>query len=207
LGAVTDNPLVFPKSSARNAPGDIVSAGNFHGMPVALPLDILGIGLAHVAGIAERRIYHMISAFDPESGLKPFLSPQPGLNSGLMVTQYTAAAACNELIGLANPSSVANLSTCAGMEDYNSFGPRSAAKAERALDLVTTVVAIELLCASQGLDAQRPLRSSPAAEAAYALIRTRVKKLGPDRPLAPDISSVRQLIQDGAFRPLVKIPL
>ena len=191
LGAVTDNPLVFP--------GAIVSAGNFHGMPVALPLDVLALGLAHVAGIAERRIYYMISGFDPESHLNPFLTPHPGLESGLMITQYTAAAACNELIGLAAPASVANLSTCAGMEDYNSFGPRSAAKAARALDLVTTVVAIELLCAAQGLEYHRPLRSSAAVESAHALIRRRVRKLTADRSLAPDIEAIRQLIVGGEF--------
>jgi histidine ammonia-lyase len=200
LGAVTDNPLVFPRAKSRRGEPVIVSAGNFHGMPVALPLDILAIGLAHVAGIAERRVYHMISAFDPESHLNPFLTPHPGLESGLMITQYTAAAACNELIGLAAPATVANLSTCAGMEDYNSFGPRSAAKAERALDLVTTVVAIELLCAAQGLEYHRPLRSSPAVETAHALIRRRVKKLTADRPLAPDIEAIRQMISAGEFR-------
>lgn len=200
LGAVTDNPLVFMRGK-----GDaIVSAGNFHGMPVALPLDVLSIGLTHVAGVAERRVYHMISAFDPEMHLKPFLTARPGLNSGLMVSQYTAAAACNELIGLATPASVANLSTCAGMEDYNSFGPRSAAKAERAIDLVTTVVAIELLCAAQGLEYHRPLQSSPRVERAHEIIRAQVRKLLGDRPLAPDIAAIRELIRSGAFRPLVQ---
>ena len=203
LGAVTDNPLVFAGAKRRGAE-TIVSAGNFHGMPVALPLDVLAIGLAHVAGIAERRVYHMISAFDPESHLKAFLTPRPGLNSGLMVSQYTAAAACNELVGLANPASVANLPTCAGMEDYNSFGPRAAAKAERAMDLVTTVVAIELLCAAQGLEYHRPLRSSPTVEAAHAVIRRRVKKLAGDRPLAPDIEAIRRMITTGEFRGMVK---
>jgi histidine ammonia-lyase len=200
LGAVTDNPLVF----ARRGGVDIVSAGNFHGMPVALPLDLLAIGLAHLAGIAERRVYHLISAFDPESQLKPFLSPKPGLHSGLMITQYTAAACCNELIGLANPASVVNLSTCAGMEDYNSFGPRSAAKAERALDLATTVVAVELLCAAQGIDSHRPLKSSRSVERAVAVIREQVPTLENDRPLAPDIAALRQLISAGAFNSIAK---
>jgi histidine ammonia-lyase len=205
LGAVTDNPLVFAEGSRRQPAKAIVSAGNFHGMPVALPLDILALGLAHVAGIAERRLYHMLSAFEPESHLKPFLTPRPGLNSGLMVSQYTAAAACNELIGLAAPASVANLPTCAGMEDYNSFGPRAAAKAERAMDLVTTVVAIELLCAAQGLEYHRPLRSSEAVEGAHQMIRRRVKKLIADRPLSPDIEAIRRLVQAGEFRALVKL--
>jgi histidine ammonia-lyase len=205
LGAVTDNPLVFAGAGRRS--GAIVSAGNFHGMPVALPLDVLAVALAHVAGIAERRVYYMLSAFDPEMHLKPFLTPQPGLSSGLMISQYTAAAACNELIGLAAPATVANLSTCAGMEDYNSFGPRAAAKAERALDLVTTVAAIELLCAAQGLEYHRPLRSSPAVEAAHARIRRHVRKLVADRPLAPDIEAIRQMIATGEFRELTRLKL
>ncbi len=205
LAAVTDNPLIFPQASGRRGDPVIVSAGNFHGLPVALPLDILAIGLVHVAGIAERRVYHMLSAFDTESHLKPFLTTHPGLNSGLMLTQYTAAAACNELIGLSAPASVANLPTCAGMEDYNSFGPRAAAKAERAMDLATTVVAIELLCAAQGLEYQRPLKSSAAVETAHAIIRHRVHRLTADRPLAPDIAAIRKLIGDGAFQPLVKM--
>lgn len=90
------------------------------------------------------------------------------------------------------------------MEDYNSFGPRAAAKAERTLDLVTTVVAIELLCASQGLEYHRPLRSSPAVEAAHALIRRKIKKLTDDRALAPDIEAIRQMITAGEFRSLTK---
>ena len=203
MGAVTDNPLVFAPSRRKGRP-DIVSAGNFHGMPLALPLDVLAIACSHLAGIAERRVYHMISAFDPESHLRPFLTARPGLNSGLMIAQYTAAAACNELIGLAAPASVANLSTCAGMEDYNSFGPRAAAKAVRALQLVTTVVAIELLCAAQGLEYHRPLRSSRVVEQAHALIRRRVKKLGADRPLAPDIAALESMVITGDFVPLVK---
>jgi histidine ammonia-lyase len=205
LGAVTDNPLVLPAARTGHPP-DIVSAGNFHGMPLALPLDALAISFCHLAGIAERRVYHMISAFDPESHLRPFLTMQPGLNSGLMIAQYTAAAACNELIGLATPASVANLSTCAGMEDYNSFGPRAAAKAVRSLQLVTTVVAIELLCAAQGLEYHRPLRSSPVVEQAHQLIRRRVKKLGADRPLAPDIAALESMISTGDFVPLVRLP-
>jgi histidine ammonia-lyase len=204
LGAVTDNPLVFAEADRAAGEGTIVSAGNFHGMPVALPLDVLAIALAHVAGISERRVYHMLSAFDPESHLAPFLTSRPGLNSGLMVSQYTAAAACNELIGLSAPASVANLPTCAEMEDYNSFGPRAAAKADRAMDLATTVIAIEMLCAAQGLEVHRPLRSSPAVESARAIIRRRVKRLVDDRPLAPDIEAIRQLILGGAFRPLVQ---
>ncbi len=203
LGAVTDNPLVLEE----NGRGEIVSGGNFHGMPVALPLDVLSIALSHVAGISERRVFYMLSGSEPEAALPTFLTPQAGLQSGLMIAQYTAAACCNELIGLANPASVANLSTSAGMEDYNSFGPRSAAKAARATELVRAVIAIELLCAATGLDHHRPLRSGRAVEAGFALIRERVAPLTSDRPPAPDIRAIEELIEQGALRNLSPLEL
>ncbi len=192
LGAVTDNPLVF-------ADGDIVSAGNFHGMPVAIPLDTIAIGLSHVAGISERRVYHMLSAFDEEAHLPPYLSPEPGLHSGLMIAQYTAAALCNEIIALASPASVYNLSTSAGIEDYNSFGPRAAAKAVRSLALTRRVIAIELVCAAQGVECHRPLRSGSGVEAAIERVRSVVPTLAADRPPSPDIEAVASLIESGAF--------
>lgn len=196
LGAVTDNPLVFAEGSPA-----IVSAGNFHGMPVALPLDVLAIALAHAAGISERRVYLLTAASDPEAHLSPFLARRPGLQSGLMIAQYTAAACVNELVGLANPASVANVPTCAGMEDYNSFGPRSAAKAARGVELARTVVAIELLCAAEGVERHRPLRSGAAVERAIATIRERVAPLTEDRPLSDDIAAIARLIEVGALKP------
>lgn len=196
LGAVTDNPLVF----GRGQGGEIVSAGNFHGMALALPLDVLAIALSHVGGIAERRVYHMLSGFDPEAGLPAFLAPKPGLHSGLMIAQYTAAACCNELVGLAYPASVANISTSAGMEDYNSFGPRSAAKARRALELCRSVVAIELLAGAEALEHHRPLRSGPVVEAAHARIRSGVSRLVEDRAPAPDIAEIERLIERGEIK-------
>lgn len=195
LGAVSDNPLVF----VDNGVADIVSAGNFHGMPIALPMDTLALCACHVSGISERRLFHMLSVFDPESGLKPFLSPRPGLHSGYMVVQYAAAAACNELVGLCMPASVANLPTCAEMEDYNSFGPRSVAKASRGVELLRSVVAAELLCAAQGLEAHRPLRSGGKVEGAHVLIRQHVAPLDADRPPAPDLRTIERLIADGEF--------
>lgn len=188
LGAVTDNPLVFDN-------GDIISAGNFHGMPLAIPLDTLTIALAHIAGISERRTFAMLAAADPACGLTPYLAPKPGVQSGLMIAQYTAAAACNEIIGLANPASVANISTSAGIEDYNSFGPRAAAKAERALDLTRHVIAIELLCAAQGLDLHRPLRSGHAVERLHAKLRELVPPLRDDRHITPDIEALTAFLR------------
>ncbi|MCA9563033.1 MAG: histidine ammonia-lyase [Myxococcales bacterium] len=194
LGAVTDNPVVEPD-------GAILAGGNFHGMPIAIPLDIAAVAMSHVAGIAERRIFFMLSGQDPESHLNPHLSGEPGLHSGMMVAQYTAAACCNELAGLAVPASVTNIPTCANVEDYNSFGPRSAAKAARALALLQTVVSIELLCAAQALETHRPLRSSPAIEEAHAKIRLVVPAWSGDRPLSDDIASIEALISNGAFAP------
>ncbi len=196
LGAVTDNPLIFDTDSGVP---DIVSAGCFHGMPVAIPLDTLAIGIAHLAGIAERRMYHILSVFDPESNLRAFMSPKPGVMSGFMIVQYSAAAVCNELIGLANPASVVNLSTCAGMEDYNSFGPRSAAKAARALKLARSVIAAELLCSAEGIEAHRPHRSGDRVEGAIETIRTVVPPLTEDRSPSPDIAAIEQLIKDNRF--------
>lgn len=193
LGAVTDNPLIF------DAEPTVVSAGNFHGMPLAIPLDTAAIALAHIAGIAERRVYLMLAARDPEAGLTPYLAAQPGLQSGLMIAQYTAAACCNEIATLCTPASPINIPTSAGIEDYNSFGPRSAAKAARALELARWVVAIELVCAAEALEHQRPLRSGAAVERAHAIVRTIVPPLTHDRSPAPAIAQVADLIQSGAF--------
>ncbi|MCH7793125.1 MAG: histidine ammonia-lyase, partial [Planctomycetes bacterium] len=200
LGAVTDNPLVFADSEAkagadsgadRGAHADaIVAAGNFHGMPIAIPLDVMAIALSHVAGISERRTFFMLSARDPETHLPPYLSPNPGLHSGLMIAQYTAAACCNEIIALASPASVVNISTSAGIEDYNSFGPRSAAKATRALQLSRNVVAIELMCAAEAIERHRPLRSGAMVEEAHALIRRCVEPYAADRSPAADIAAI-----------------
>jgi len=193
LGAVTDNPLVFPDD------GDIVPGGNFHGMPLAIALDTLTIALCHVAGIAERRINWLLTASDSENPVNIFLSPQPGLHSGLMITQYTAAACCNELQTLAAPASVANIPTSAGIEDYNSFGVTSAHQARAAVDLAINVVAIELLVMAEALEYQRPLRSGEGVERTHELVRSVAPRLTADRPPAPDIAAIAKLIRDGAF--------
>jgi histidine ammonia-lyase len=211
LGAVTDNPLVFAPSHALNVnlgenPSDlpggsesIVSGGNFHGMPLAIPLDALAIAITHAAGISERRVFWLISAFDAESRLTPYLAPDPGLDSGLMIAQYTAAACCNEMIGLCTPASVSNIPTSAGIEDYNSFGPRAAAKAARALELLDRVIAIEFMTAAQGLEHQRPLTSGAAIERAHAEIRSMVSRLTGDRPLTDDIEAIARAVRAGRF--------
>lgn len=204
LGAVTDNPLVFaPRvgGSGDDAPARaIVSGGNFHGMPLAIPLDLLAIAMSHVAGISERRTFWLLAGLDSESHLRPYLTPQPGLCSGLMIAQYTAAACCNEIIGLCMPASVSNISTSAGVEDYNSFGPRSGMKAHRVVELARNVVAIELLCAAEGLEYQRPLRSGVRIEEVHAAVRRVVPRLTSDRPPSPDIAVIAEHIREGEMR-------
>jgi histidine ammonia-lyase len=165
-----------------------------------LALDTTIMAMAHVAGIAERRVYYMLAASDAENHLHPHLSPVPGLHSGLMIAQYVAAACCNELIGLSTPASVANIPTSAGMEDYNSMGATSALKARRALERVRQVVAIELLCAAEALEYQRPLRSGEGVEQAHSLVRSVVSRRTADRPPAPDIAAIEALIARGAFQ-------
>ncbi len=192
LGAVTDNPLVFEN-------GDVISAGNFHGMPLAMALDSLSIAVAHIAGISERRVYYLLSASDSENPLNPYLSPQPGLHSGLMIAQYTAAAACNEIQTLAAPASVHNIPTSAGMEDYNSMGVTAAHQAWHAVDLAMHVVAIELLCSAEALDYQRPLRSGDGVEHVHDLVRAEVPRLTEDRSPTPDIQKIVTLIREGVF--------
>lgn len=198
-GAVTDNPLVFE----REGECDVVSAGNFHGMPLAIPLDTMAIAVSHVAGISERRTFYMLAAPDAEMQLTAYLSPRPGLHSGLMIAQYTAAALCNEIVGLATPASVSNFVTSAGIEDYNSFGPRAGAKALRAIDLARRVVAIELICAAQGVEAHRPLRTGDILEQVLAIVREAVEPYTSDRPVSEDIERVAARIKDGAFDGLV----
>ncbi|MEM8835955.1 MAG: histidine ammonia-lyase [Planctomycetota bacterium] len=198
LGAVTDNPLVFdPQDLAHSR--TIVSAGNFHGMPLALPVDALAPAITHIAGISERRVYYILAASDAQNPLHAHLSPQPGLHSGLMITQYTAAALVNELITLSTPASVSNIPTCAGMEDYNSFGPRSAAKAREAIRLATDAIAIELICGAEAMEYQRPLRSGPGVERVYELVRSVVPRLTEDRSPTPDIRAIAGLIRSGEF--------
>ncbi len=193
LGAVTDNPLLFPDDNA------ILSGGNFHGQPLATVLDLLTIAVAQIAGFAERRTFLLLSAWEPEMHLPPFLTPQPGLQSGLMVAQYTAAALVVEIRALAQPASVGSLPTSGGMEDWNSMGATAALQALQAIEMARGVVAIELLCAAQSLDQHRPLRSGRGVEAAHARIRAAVPPLHADHPPAPDIEAISRLIGEGAF--------
>lgn len=204
LGAVTDNPLVFAKDaqgSKELGAGDIVSGGNFHGMPLAIALDLLAVACSHVAGISERRTFWVVSGFDQFVAHKPYLAKDPGVESGLMIAQYAAAACVNELAGNAMPASVTNIPTSAGIEDYNSFGATSALKATRSVALARSVVAIEMLVMAEALEAHRPLRSGAGVEKAHAAVRAAVPKLAKDRVLSPDIRAIEGLIAHGGFSP------
>jgi histidine ammonia-lyase len=194
LGAVTDNPLIFPED------GDVLSGGNFHGQPLALALDVLAIALAQVASFSERRIYNLLGPHDWDEGGAPlFLTPNPGLNSGFMVSQYVAAALVNEMKILAHPASIDSIPTSAGMEDFNSMGATSAHKVLHMLEQAQQVIAIELLCAAQMLDFRKPLKPGAGVQQAYEIVRSYVTKLEHDRVLAPDIAILAKAVKEGAF--------
>jgi len=195
LAAVTDNPLVLPGHDGY----DVVSAGNFHGMPIAIAFDHLAIALCHLAGIAERRIYWLLKASDSENPVNAYLSPEPGLHSGMMILQYTAAACCNEMQTLATPASVANIPTSAGIEDYNSMGVTAAHQAWSSVALARSVVSIELLVMSEALEYQRPLVSGVGVERAHEALRARIPRLTADRSQSTDIAVIDEMIRSGAF--------
>lgn len=193
--AATDNPLVF---EGEDGALEILSGGNFHGQPVALAADFLTIALAEWANISERRVEQLVNP-NLSSGLPPFLAPDSGLHSGFMIAQVTAAALVSENKTLAHPASVDSIPSSANREDHVSMGTWAARKARQVCGNVETVLAIELLCAAQGLDCRRPLVSSPAVEAAYACVRSVVPPLDADRALYGDIERVTELVRGGAL--------
>jgi len=194
LGAVTDNPLCFPDD------GVILSGGNFHGQPVALALDILAIALAELAAFGERRIYLLLDDREPEQDrLPPFLAREPGLNSGYMIAQYVAAALVAENAVLATPAGLHSVPTSAGMEDFVSMGATAALKARTIVQNAAHVVAIELLCAAQGVEYRRPLRAGHGVEEAVRRVRAVVPPLERDRPLHADIAALARSVHEGRF--------
>ena len=188
MNAATDNPLVFPS-------GEIVSGGNFHGEPLALAIDYAKIAVSELASISERRSARLVDAH--LSGLPAFLSDEPGLRSGLMIAQYTAAALVNELQTLAHPSSIDTIPTSANQEDHVSMGATSALHLREVVDRTETVLAVEALLAAQGLDFRVPMRPGAGVTRAHTAIREHVTHLAEDRPPADDIATVRALLHDG----------
>jgi histidine ammonia-lyase len=192
LNSATDNPLVFVKEGG----GDIVSGGNFHGQPLAMAADQVAIAIATLSGISERRIEQMTNPLT--SMLPAFLTPDPGLNSGFMIAQVTAAALTSENRALATPHSVDSISTSGNQEDYVSMGMSGARRLQRMLGNLCNILAIELLCASQGIDLLAPLETGTVAKQAQAAVRVASAKVVQDRSLAVDIGAVAGLIESGA---------
>jgi histidine ammonia-lyase len=196
LHAVTDNPLVFPED------GDVLSGGNFHGQPLALALDFLSIALTQLASFSERRIYNLMGPHEWEEAEHQtplFLTPHPGLHSGLMIAQYVAAALVNEIKVLAHPASIDSIPTSAGMEDFVSMGVTSAHKLRSIIAQTQQVLAIELLSAAQLLDFRLPLQPGRGVQEAQRLVRSYVAKLEQDRTLTPDIEKLTEAIKEGVF--------
>jgi histidine ammonia-lyase len=192
INSANDNPLIFPDDGVH------LEGGNFHGQPMALAMDFLAIALSEFANISERRTERLVNG--SLSGLPRFLTEKGGLNSGLMIAQYTAASLVSENKVLAHPASVDSIPTSANQEDHNSMGSISAQKAWRVLKNVQTVLAIELLCACQGLDFARKLHDTKeltagaGTEAAYQFIRKSIKHLEQDRIVHTDIQILLQLV-------------
>jgi histidine ammonia-lyase len=185
MNAVTDNPNVFPDEDL------ILSGGNFHGQPLALVLDFLAIALAELGSISERRTYQLISG---QRGLPAFLTPNPGLNSGMMIPQYTAASIVSQNKQLCTPASVDSIVSSNGQEDHVSMGANAATKCLRVLNNLSTILGIELFTAAQALDFRRPLKSSAFIETLHQNYRKQVAFIENDRYLSPDIQKSIQFI-------------
>ncbi len=196
---VTDNPLVFAAERA------VLSGGNFHAEPVAFAADILALAAAEIGALSERRIALLVDA--DLSGLPPFLAAEPGLDSGFMLPQVTAAALAAELQHLAHPVSTSNIPTSAGQEDHVSMSAHAAWRLLGVGDILARLVAIELLAAARAIELRHPLVTSPALARGLALIRDRVPPYERDRPHAPDIETIAALVQDGVFRAHLPQPL
>ena len=195
LNSATDNPLVFP--AGDGAAEAVLSGGNFHGQPLAMAADQIALALATIAGISERRIEHMTN---PHTSLLPaFLVANPGLNSGFMMLQVTAAALASETRVLATPHSVDSIPTSANQEDYVSMGMAAARRLRQMTGNLRNILAIELLCACQGIDLIAPLKTSPIGQRIHAAVRELSPKVDEDRSLAADISAVAALIGEGAI--------
>jgi len=196
-GSATDNPLVFPGPDGSTE-GSVLSGGNFHGAPLAYAFDYAAIALTDLASITERRIDRLLNP-DINEGLPAFLSPDPGLSSGFMMAQIVAAALINECQVLAHPSSTGSIPTSGGKEDHVSMGMTGALKLRQIVEHAERIVAIELMCAAQGLEHRRPLMSGREVEGIYKSIRATIPRLEQDRVLATDIDALAAAVRAGAF--------
>jgi histidine ammonia-lyase len=208
LNAVNDNPIIFVDEETGEA--DVISAGNFHGEPVAIAMDYLKLALTELGNMSERRTSRLVDA-DSNGGILPmFLTDQGGLESGLMMIQYTAAALASENKVLVHPASADSIPSSANVEDHVSMGATAARQAEQILAHTETIVAIELLAAAQGVDFRRRMMGDGSAElgqgtaVAYKLIREKVPFLTDDVYLSPLIEEVRQLVAAGTIKEAVE---
>jgi histidine ammonia-lyase len=197
-GSATDNPLVFPGMSSKDLNDGVVSGGNFHGAPLAYAFDYAALALTDLAGITERRIDRLLNP-DINEGLPAFLSNDPGLSSGFMIAQIVAAALINECQVLSHPASTGSIPTDGGKEDHVSMGMTGALKLRQIVENAERVVAIELMCAAQGLEFRRPLKAGLQIERAHAAVRGVVLRLDADRVLAPDIDALSAAVRAGNF--------
>lgn len=191
MNSATDNPLVFADT------GEVLSGGNFHGQPLALAADLLAAAATNLAGISERRVENLVN---PDlSGLPGFLTPKPGLNSGMMLVQVLAAALTSENKVLSHPAGVDSIPTSGNREDHVSMSTHAARKVRQVIQNTTRVLACELLCAAQGLEFLKPLRPGRGVEAAYRHIRRSVAPLEHDRTLHPDLTAIEAMIESGSL--------
>jgi histidine ammonia-lyase len=198
-GSATDNPLVFVQQAGGPAgTAAVISGGNFHGAPLAYAFDYAAIGLTDLGCIMERRIDRLLNP-DINEGLPAFLSPDPGLSSGFMMAQIVAAALINECQVLAHPSSTGSIPTSGGKEDHVSMGMTGAIKLRQIVEHAERIVGIELMCAAQGIEFRRPLKSGKDIERAYEAVRSVVARLEQDRVLATDIDAMAAAVRSGLF--------
>jgi histidine ammonia-lyase len=197
--AVSDNPLVIAET------GQMVSGGNFHGEPVALAADQIALAIAEIGAIAQRRVALMVDptlSFD----LPPFLTPEPGLNSGMMIAEVTSAALMSENKHLANPCSTDSTPTSANQEDHVSMAAHGARRLSRMNRNLAMIIGVEFLCAAQGVEFRAPLETSPALMRVLAAFRQNVKRLTTDRYMAPDLERAAALVTAGALSAAAGLP-
>jgi histidine ammonia-lyase len=190
LSSVTDNPIVFADDGA------VLSAGNFHGEPLGFALDFMAAALSELASISERRTDRIL---DPHhsNGLPPFLAPQAGINSGYMLTQYTQAALVAENRILSTPATVDTIPTSGTYEDHVSMGWNAALKLRRVIGNVAKVLAVEALCAAQGIDFRAPLKPGDGVAKAHGAVRRNVPSMTEDRELGSQIEAISEVILSG----------
>ncbi len=200
INAANDNPLIFPDSN------EYLEGGNFHGQPLALALDFLAIACAELANISERRIERMVNGA-LSNGLPRFLAKNGGVQSGMMIAQYSAASIVSENKVLCHPASIDSIPTSANQEDHNSMGSISAQKCLKVVDNLRKVLAIELLCAAQAIDFLRPLQSSNSLENVHAEIRNVVPFAETDRVVYNDIKAIELLLKTKTLPSIASIPV